>query len=981
MAVRKQVLGPAIGLWFAVARCLGGPAVPLADQVDHPLFPTGISDQTVGFDAKLVYVFEEEDGSDVLHFIGDFHLRVGDRDAQILRAREAVAWIVNRTFAGRPYRQLQVLLWRDAVIEELAGTITFGPALFASLSTFGSLSMHVDEVAYQPSRETRAYQEGATLREALARTISPDEDGSVHLRVIDAAGLTKLEEPAKARPRIQFRSGGQLSLSETVEGTQAMIATGGVFLTRGVPGSGEALEVSADNVVVFLPPSERLPPTAGEQEAGMGATPHAPARRETAPRTDADPDRQWLSTGFGDMAVEAAYLEGDVVMRQGANMIRASRLYYDLLNDRALILDAVVRTSVAQRNLPLYIRAEQIRQLSRRHLVAGSALLTTSEFHTPHYAVGASRVELLNRTPADVEGKLRALRAGTFSVRDATLNLLGRPVLYWPYLRGDIDTSETAIQSVRTGFSDDFGLELETKWDLFNVLNLETPEGLDGTLSLDYFSRRGPAAGVNAQYTRNNYFGLWRSYLMTDRDEDFLGRDREELEEEEIRGRFLLRHKQYVEDDWEVSLEWSYISDRGFLEEFFESEFDNEKEQETLLYLKKQRDHWAVTGLLQTRLLDFTTQTERMPDVGLHVVGERLGGGPTWYSENHLGVVRYRPADQTFREFLRNGRLPGSGAVGRADTRQEITRPVDLGPVRLVPFASVRGTVWDDSPISGGLGRVLGTYGVSGSMYFWKIFPEARSSLFDISGVRHIVKPTVTAWVSHSNRASDDLFPFDERVEGIDEIDGVSVGVRQRWQTKRGPENARRLVDVFTWDLDVGTFHDAHPGAVTNGFVSVTRPENSVARNYVNSSVIWRMNDRTALLSEVNYDTNDGEIDVFNLSVAVERTPRFSYLIGYRLLGETESELMGLDLNYRLSEKHTLAVREQFDLREGRTLDFTVALIRRFPRWFGALSFALDEAEDDFGVSLSVWPEGLPEATLGSRRFTGLATSTRLQGE
>jgi hypothetical protein len=58
-----------------------------------------------------------------------------------------------------------------------------------------------------------------------------------------------------------------------------------------------------------------------------------------------------------------------------------------------------------------------------------------------------------------------------------------------------------------------------------------------------------------------------------------------------------------------------------------------------------------------------------------------------------------------------------------------------------------------------------------------------------------------------------------------------------------------------------------------------------------------------------------------------------------------------------------------------------VALIRRFPRWFGAVSFALDEAEDDFGVSLSVWPEGLPEAALGSRRFTGLASSTRLQGE
>ena len=41
----------------------------------------------------------------------------------------------------------------------------------------------------------------------------------------------------------------------------------------------------------------------------------------------------------------------------------------------------------------------------------------------------------------------------------------------------------------------------------------------------------------------------------------------------------------------------------------------------------------------------------------------------------------------------------------------------------------------------------------------------------------------------------------------------------------------------------------------------------------------------------------------------------------------------------------------------------------------------LNEADDDFGVSLSAWPEGLPRATLGSRRFTGLAESTGIRPE
>jgi len=149
----------------------------------------------------------------------------------------------------------------------------------------------------------------------------------------------------------------------------------------------------------------------------------------------------------------------------------------------------------------------------------------------------------------------------------------------------------------------------------------------------------------------------------------------------------------------------------------------------------------------------------------------------------------------------------------------------------------------------------------------------------------------------------------------------------------------------------------------------------------VNSSTVWRVNDRTALLSETNYDLNDSRVDILNVSMAVERTPRFSYLIGYRFIDQSDSNLLGFDMNYRLTEKHTVAVRELFDLDRGRTLDFTVGLIRKHPRWFSALSFELNQAEDDFGVSLSIWPEGLPQAALGSRRFTGLGTTTRLQND
>jgi hypothetical protein len=962
---------------------------PILDAVDEPLCPSGISRLPARINGRLAYTFKDEDGTDVLHVVGNFVLTIGGVEAQTLTSREAVLWISHRQYEGRSYRQLMILLWQDAEIREMAGTITSGPVFFVTLNTFGEITAEVDDLTFQSSADTRVYRQGKAIRQVIAGGAPRVVHGKAHLRVFDASGLTERAKRVVPRPLIHIRSGGEMQVTRAEDGQQVLTLTGGVYLSRGVPQGEEYLEIQADAVVVFLSSSASPLKDMGVNQTGtvgLGRDPRSVRaednrdRRPGRSRRRQAADRQRLSTGLGDMDVEAAYLEGDVVMRQGPNMFRASKLYYDFLRDRALILDAVVRTTIARRNIPLYIRAAEIRQLSRNRFAASDALLTTSEFHTPHYHVGARHVELINRTPPDVSGRQRGLRAGTFTIRHATLNVEGHPLIYWPYIRGNIDSSETAIKSIRSGFSDFFGVELETKWHLFNLLGLETPDGFDSTLSLGLFSSRGPAVGVNARYTRDSYSGLLRSYLLTDSKEDFLGRKREELSARDVRGRFLLRHRQYLAQDWQVSLELSYISDEGFLEEFFESEFDVEKEQETLLYLKKQSENRAFTALIQPRILDFVTQTERLPDLAYFLVGEPVGRTATWYSENRLGIVRYRPADQTFRELLRDGRAVASGAVARGDTRQEIDVALNLGPVRLVPFAVIRGSAWDDSPDRGGLTRVFGTYGVRGTMYLSRVFPDARSTLFDIDGVRHIIKPDITAWVSHTNRDSNELFPFDETVEGIDEVDGVAIGVRQRWQTKRGEATRRRTVDFLTLDVEAAFFNQAESDEVTNGFTSYSRPENSISRNYVNSSAIWRLNDRTALLSELNYDVNDGEIDILNVSLAVERTPRLSYLIGYRMIEEGRFDLLGFDMNYRLTEKHTLALRELFDPGKGRTLDFTVALIRKFPHWFGAVSFALDDAEDDFGVSISVWPEGLPQAALGSRRFTGLEKSTRLQG-
>ncbi len=934
----------------AAGPALGQTPVPLADTPSEPLLPTSVVPHDVEISGGLSSLWKGENGEQIIHMVGDFELRVGGRR---LSAREGVVWIQPRRLQNRSYRALDVFLSHDARIRENAGTVTEGPVLFASLASSGDVFVSADRVARGLASDTSVFRDAQRLR---AEIHSGSLSGGSSSATLPTTRRPVTPEPAPVPSEVVY-SANRTKLSTLDDGQQVITAIGDVSVTRTDPTGVNPMELFADSAVIFLKRGEEVTNVEGVLSR----------RNDDENQGDTEPP------------IEAVYLEGDIRMYIGDRTVRASRLYYDLLHDRALILDAVLFAMVPDRNLPIYIRAAEVRQLSLREYSADDAMLTTSEFHTPHYHVGADHIEIVDQTPRGFSGTRVGLARAQYEMRGVTFNLNNTPLMYWPWSRGTIGAGDTSLRGLSLGADGDFGVKFETEWDFFNLLSFEPPTGASATLRADYYSKRGPALGLDVEYERDHSFGLYRGYVVDDHGNDNLGRFRDNKRDPNIRGRTTWRHREYLPDDWQLSFEVSYLSDPGFLEEYFENEFDLDKEQETLLYLKKQRDNWAFTSLLQFRLNDFLTQTERLPDFWFHLIGEPLGSFGTWFSENRAGIVRYRAAQKDlFLALSRGTDGPSSGSTQRIDTRQEVEFPVTVGPVKVVPFVTLRGSAWDDSPFDGGLARGMATFGVRSSMYLSRVYSDFENELLDVHGVRHIIKPTVVAWTSQGNRSSNELFPFDSTVEGIDDFDGVQIGVRQRWQTKRIGVNGPRTVDWITLDVDLGVFNGPPGVDITNGFVSYTRPENSIARNFVNTDFIWRFNDSTVIASEMNYDLNDGEVDVFNLSVAVDRPPRFGYLVGYRFIEEANSNLLAFGMNYKIDEKHTLAIREEFDLARGETLDFSVGYIRKFPRWYVALTFELDEAISNSVVSLSVWPEGMPRATLGSRRFSGLATSASM---
>ena len=276
---------------------------------------------------------------------------------------------------------------------------------------------------------------------------------------------------------------------------------------------------------------------------------------------------------------------------------------------------------------------------------------------------------------------------------------------------------------------------------------------------------------------------------------------------------------------------------------------------------------------------------------------------------------------------------------------------------------------------------MFGSLGVRAGTQFWRLFEDISSDLLDVHGVRHIIRPEMTAWVSGTNTDSIELHPFDAGIENIDDFYGTSLALRQRWQTKRGGPGRWQVVDWITFDVEFNFFGNEPDNGLPIGRFYDSRPENSVARSHIRTDFMYRISDTTTILSDSNFDLNDGNMDLFDLSYAVERTPRLSYFVGYRRIGDTDSNLLGAGANYIINEKHRLAVRTYYDCERSETEQFDITLVRKFPRWYAALTFAMEQINDNISVGLSLWPEGAPQAAIGNRRFTRLATSTGIRPE
>ncbi|MEM7476077.1 MAG: organic solvent tolerance protein OstA [Planctomycetota bacterium] len=710
------------------------------------------------------------------------------------------------------------------------------------------------------------------------------------------------------------------------------------------------------------------------------------------------------------------YLDGNIVFYQGNRVIYANRMYYNVSSEYGMVLNAEVLTPVPQYQGLLRLKADVLQQRDSRSFKAFGAAMTSSRLGVPRYWVQAREVDFQdNRDENELsvfsnfgEDRPTAMRA---TARGNHAYVAGIPVFYWPTLNTDLQESSFYLRSLRLKNDTIFGFQAYADWDLYQLLGIDGPEGTNWQLSTDYLSDRGIAFGTKFDYNRPTILfgapghGFSDSWFIKDNGFDTIGIDRAKLTpEEEIRGRAFSRHRIFLTPNWELIGETGWISDRNFLEQYFENEWEQEKDFNTELRLRRYNGNRMFEAFGSPRINDFFAKTEWLPRLNHFLLGQDLfGQRVTWSSNTSVGYGHQRVATTPIdaQDAAKFSVLPwetDSEGV-RAVTRQELSLPFSLGAFKLVPFLSGEAGFWNEDAMQNDVVRLTGQAGVRGALPMWNVNPNVENRLLDLRGLAH--KATLETEFFYADSSEDyDRFPlydpldddaqehfrrrflfntfggtlppqFDERryalrsgmqrwvtassSEIVDDMSQLRVSLKNRWQTKRGVPGRERIVDLMSLDTSFVFF----PKADRDNF-----GEEIGAATY---DFRYHIGDRVTLLSDGYFDVFSQGLKVLSAGAQMSRPGRGDVYIGMLSIeGPISANILNGYLNYRMNDKWIATGGAAFDFGDTGSIGQSLALTRIGESALIRVGINVDHGRDNVSFNFNIEPRFLQSGRLGA---------------
>jgi hypothetical protein len=793
---------------------------------------------------------------------------------------------------------------------------------------------------------------------------------------------------------------------ETPDGKQALVVTGGLILiVRDVDKLG-VIDIEADRAVLW---------SRGD----------SPVLLENLRKPEGGSSREL-----------EVYMAGNVVMRQQdlpklppppvpgkppppplppskrgitTRVLTAEELYYDVSRNVAIALKADLEVKQPNYPDPLHFKGVEVQQLSPTQFRAIKAELFNSKLPSdPGIEVFLSDATLEEQkyrrytlwgTPVfDTHGEQEIGSRSIVDGRNVFFELEGVPFFYLPFATFDARHPLGPLQNLNLGYNQIFGFQFGATLDMYDLLGIDPimPNSYWRT-NVDYLSMRGPGFGTDFEGHATTFFGLparndvfLKAWGINDDGTDNLGGGRGELDHHPInRGRFFFRENvQDLPEGFSIQTQVSVLSDQNFLEQYYKPEFDMDLNQETYLYLKEQRDNWAVTGLVEPRVRNWVTEAEKLPEIQGHLIGESFFDRLTYNAQASAGYYQLKPAHTIPPPFEVTDQ---SDATFRFDLRQELSYPFYAGPVKVVPYGVLELTEYTSDLNGDSVGRIYEAGGVRASIPFTHLYPDIQSDWFNLNAINHKITVTGNAFIAHSdvpfyrlpqldqlnddatNQALNDIRPLqpilnpghgvmlatsplfdpqnyairrlvDNRIDTLDSIDVVQADIYQRWQTKRGYPGLQHTVDWMTLDLSASFF----PRADHDNF------GNSVG--FLEYNWLWNVGDRNGFISSAWVDPVAGGARDFNIGGFFDRIDRTSLFLGYRQIDPVNSKLVTGAVSYMFSPKYSMAASIAYDLGTNQNVSTMVLFTRTGSDLQVSLGFTYNVLQNNFGFLFEILP-------------------------
>ncbi|HEY0549387.1 MAG TPA: hypothetical protein VGF13_07260, partial [Verrucomicrobiae bacterium] len=309
------------------------------------------------------------------------------------------------------------------------------------------------------------------------------------------------------------------------------------------------------------------------------------------------------------------FAEGNVVIQnEGGRLWRGERLNY---NFKTRIIGG---QNFRAGQPPYFISGTNVvTNPTNQSYTATNSYFTTDDNPNPNYRIRARKIII-------IPGK-------SIEAREATLLLGDVPVFYFPYYHKSLERHPNNY---------DFLAGYRSEWGpfLLNTYNIYWNRRIHTALNLDLRGQRGIAGGPDLFWHGKNIGqGMLRYYYARDEEPEEV---RGFLPPDENRHRVLFTEQLAVRTNLNIKSVVAYQSDPFVVRDFFESEYHANAQPKSFFEVNQVWDNWDLNALTQFRVNDFQETVERLPDVKLTGLRQRIAETPLFYeSESSVGYFRH----------------------------------------------------------------------------------------------------------------------------------------------------------------------------------------------------------------------------------------------------------------------------------------------------------------------------------------------------